>query len=104
MLAVSGSRRSAMLPDVPTVAEAGGPEFESMQWYGVMAPARTPTAIVDKLNRDIVSVLRMPDVKERLFAQGFEVVGNSREEFGRYVKAEIAKWTKVIKQAGLRAD
>ena len=104
MLAVSGSRRSPMLPDVPTVAEAGVPRFESMQWYGVMAPVRTPVWIVDKLNRDIVAVLKLPDVRERLLGQGFEVVGNSREEFGAYIKSEIAKWSKVIKQAGIRAD
>lgn len=104
MLAVSGSRRSPMLPDVPTVAEAGVPGFESMQWYGVMAPVRTPAWIVDKLNRDTVGALKLPEVRERLLGQGFEVVANGREEFGGYIKSEIAKWAKVIKQAGIRAD
>lgn len=104
MLAASGSQRSVMLPDVPTIAEAGVPGFESMQWYGVMAPVRTPAWIVEKLNRDIVGVLKQPDIRERLLAQGFEVIGNSREEFGRYIKLEITKWAKVVKQAGIRAD
>ena len=104
MLAVSGSRRSPMLPDVPTVAEAGVPGFESMQWYGVMAPVRTPAWIVEKLNRDTIAVLKLPEVRDRLLGQGFEVVANSRAEFGAYIKSEIAKWAKVIKQAGIRAD
>lgn len=103
-LAVSGSRRSPIARDLPTVAEAGVPGFESMQWYGVMAPARTPAGILDKLNRDLGVVLRVPEVHKHLLSQGFEVVANSREEFGGFIKAEIAKWAKVIKEAGIRAD
>lgn len=104
VLAVSGSRRSAMAPELPTISEAGVPGFESMQWYGVMAPARTPVAVLDQLNRELAQVLNATDVKERLLGQGFEVVAGSRESFGAFVKAEITKWAKVIKQAGIQAD
>lgn len=104
VLAVSGARRSPVAPELPTVSEAGVPGFESMQWYGVMAPARTPVKILDQLNRDMADVLNRPEVKEPLLGRGFEVVANSRAEFGRFVRTEIAKWAKVIKQAGIRAD
>ncbi|MBI4189531.1 MAG: tripartite tricarboxylate transporter substrate binding protein [Betaproteobacteria bacterium] len=104
VLAVTGSRRSQIVPDLPTVAEAGVPGFESNQWYGVLAPAKTPAWIADKLNRDFITVLKLSELRERLFSQGFEVVANSREEFSRYIREEIAKWAKVIKQAGIRAD
>ncbi|MBI3042638.1 MAG: tripartite tricarboxylate transporter substrate binding protein [Betaproteobacteria bacterium] len=104
VLAVSGARRSPVAPELPTVSEAGVPGFESMQWYGVMAPAKTPARILDKLNRDLVQVLDRPDVRQPLLGRGFEVVANGRAEFGRFVRAEIAKWAKVIKQAGIRAD
>ncbi len=104
VLAVSGSRRSQIVPDLPTVAEAGVPGFESNQWYGVLAPAKTPAWIVNQLNRDIITVLKLPEVRERLSSQGFEVVANSPADFGRYIREEIAKWAKVIKQAGIRAN
>lgn len=104
VLAVSGSRRSQIVPELPTVAEAGVPGFESNQWYGVLAPAMTPAWIVKQLNRDIITVLKLPAVRERLSGQGFEVVANSPEDFGRYIREEIAKWAKVIKQAGIRAN
>jgi tripartite-type tricarboxylate transporter receptor subunit TctC len=104
VLAVSGSRRSTMAPELPTVSEAGVPGFESMQWYGVLAPARTPAVILDRLNRDMVRLLNIPDARDRLLGRGFEVVAGSRKEFGDFIKAEIAKWARVIKQAGIRAD
>ena len=104
VLAVSGSRRSQIVPDLPTVAEAGVPGFESNQWYGVLAPAKTPAWIVNQLNRDIITVLKLPEVRDRLSSQGFEVVANSPADFGRYIREEIAKWAKVIKQAGIRAN
>ncbi len=104
VLAATGSKRSALAPELLTVAEAGVPGFESMQWYGVLAPAKTPVAILEKIRTDMVTTLQLPDVKERLLSQGFEIVGNSREEFGGYIKSEIAKWAKVIKEANIRAD
>ncbi len=103
-LAVAGSQRSQMAPELPSIAEAGLPGFDSIQWYGILAPAKTPSAITSKLNRDTVAVLNLPEVKERLFSQGFEVVASSREEYGAFIRKEIAKWGNVIKQAGIHAD
>jgi tripartite-type tricarboxylate transporter receptor subunit TctC len=103
-IAVTGAQRSAVTPSLPTIAESGVAGFESIQWYGLLAPGRTPTWIVDKLNRDFVAALRAPEVKERLFAQGFEVVGNTRSQFAAFIKSEIAKWAKVVKEAQIRVD
>ena len=103
-IAVTGAKRSAVTPELPTIAESGVPGFESIQWYGLLAPAKTPPWIVEKLNRDFVAVLRSPDVKEKLFAQGFEAVGNSPREFAAFIRNEIAKWAKVVKEAQIRAD
>jgi tripartite-type tricarboxylate transporter receptor subunit TctC len=103
-LAVSGAHRSSVLPEVPTMMEAGVRGYESSTWYGVLAPKATPRAVVMKLNQEIVAILKLPDVKERLLADGAEPVGNTPEEFGAFIKSEIAKWAKVIKAAGLRAE
>jgi tripartite-type tricarboxylate transporter receptor subunit TctC len=103
-LAVSGRRRSPALPEVPTMAEAGVRGYESSTWYGVLAPKATPRGVVMKLNGEIVAILRLPEVKDRLLAEGAEPVGNSPEQFGEFIKSEIAKWGKVIRAAGLRAE
>ncbi len=103
-LAVTGAKRSPIVPELPTIAEAGVPGFDSTQWYGTFAPARTPPAIIEQLHRDHLAVLTNAAVRERLFAQGYEVVANSRAEFAQYIRTEIAKWAKVIKEAGIRAD
>jgi tripartite-type tricarboxylate transporter receptor subunit TctC len=103
-LAVSGTRRSPALPEVPTMLEAGVRGFESSTWYGVLAPKATPRGVVMKLNGEIVAILRLPEVKDRLLAEGAEPVGNSPEQFGEFIKSEIAKWGKVIRAAGLRAE
>ena len=98
-LAVTAAKRSATLPDVPTMAEAGvtGQESETMQ--GVLAPAGTPAEIVDLLNREIVKAMRMPDVQTKCSELGFDIVANSQAEFAGYIKKEIDKWSKVIKDA-----
>lgn len=103
-LAVSTRKRSEAAPGVPTVAETGMPDYEVSGWYGVAAPARTPAAIVRRLNAEIVSQLQRPDVKERLAANGAEVVAGTPEQFASYIQTEIAKWEKIIKAAGIRAD
>lgn len=103
-LAVTGARRSPALPDTPTVSESGVAGFESIQWYGFLAPAKTPAAILDRLQRDFTAALTNPGVKERLLPQGFEVIGSSREEFGKYIRDDIAKWAKVIAAAKIRAE
>ena len=103
-LATTGARRLPALPDIPTAAEAGVAGCETGSWYGVLAPAGTPRAIIDKLNREIVKITQMPDVRERLAAEGAEPAGNSPEEFAAYIKRELARWNKVIKQARIRLE
>lgn len=103
-LAVTTARRSSQLPELPTVAEAGVPGFEAAGWFGFAAPAGTPRDVVMKLNREIVRILALPDVKERLIAQGAEPVGDTPEAFAKFIKAEAAKWGKVIKTLNLKID
>ncbi len=103
-LAVTGAQRSPAVPDIPTIAESGFPGFEADSWYGVLAPAHTPRPIVNRLHDDIVRVLAMPEVKERLNSVGFELVGSSPDEFAAYIKSEIPKWAKIVKISGAKAD
>ena len=98
-LAVASAQRQALLPNVPTMAESGVPDFEVNSWYGVCAPAGTPVALLDKLNADIHSVLRIPEVEQRLTELGMPPAPTSREEFDRFIRAEIARWAQVIKDA-----
>jgi tripartite-type tricarboxylate transporter receptor subunit TctC len=103
-LAVTTAKRSAQLPDLPTVAEAALPGYEAAGWFGFAAPAHTPKDIIDKLNHEIVRILAIPEVKERLIAQGAEPVGDSPEEFAKFIRAEAAKWGKVIKSLNLKIE
>jgi tripartite-type tricarboxylate transporter receptor subunit TctC len=103
-LAVAIPQRSPFMPDVPTVAEQGFPGFESVGWIGLAAPAHTPVAILDKLNAELRKMLRDPAVRERFNQLASTPVGDSREEFGAFIKSEIAKWSKVAKESGARAD
>ncbi len=103
-LAVTGLRRSSAAPDIPTVNESGLPGYEATAWQGVLAPAGTPRDIVVKLNAEIVRILNRPEVKKQLADQGFDTVGSTPEEFGDFIKVEIAKWAKVIKAAGIRVE
>jgi tripartite-type tricarboxylate transporter receptor subunit TctC len=103
-LGVAIPRRSAFLPDVPTVAEQGYPGFESVGWIGLAAPAKTPNAILDKLNAEIRKMLQDPAIKAKFEQLAFEPVGDSRQEFTAFVKSEIAKWTKVAKDSGAKVD
>lgn len=100
-LAVSTAKRSGLVPDLPTVAEAGLKGFEANNWYGLLAPAKTPRNIIDRLNRETVAAMNMPDVKELLFKQGLDVSPSTPEAFGAYIKSETVKWEKVTKAAGL---
>lgn len=98
-LAVAGERRSKLAPDVPTMIEAGLPGFSFFGWYGIVAPAKTPDAIVKRLNQALVRVMKSPDILERVAAMGNEAVGSTPAEFDKFIRDEIPKWGKVIKQA-----
>ena len=104
LLAVSGLQRSHLFPNVPTVAESGYPGFDSVLWHGVMAPAKVPRPIVVQLNQAIAKVLAMQDVQKLLMAEGGTVSPSTPEEFAAFLRTETAKWTKVIKQAGITLD
>jgi tripartite-type tricarboxylate transporter receptor subunit TctC len=103
-IAVASLTRSPLLPDVPTMTEAGLPGFEAVGLATVMAPAGTPPEIVNKISADIAAVLRTPDVREQLTGMGLEVVGNSPAEFSQYVRSESEKWGKVIREAKVKVD
>ena len=103
-IAISSSKRSSLAPDLPTIAEAGFPGFETSTWYGVLAPARTPTAIVKQINADIGQLLRTKEVETQFEQQGAEVAGGTTEEFRALVESEIAKWSKVIKATGIEPN
>jgi tripartite-type tricarboxylate transporter receptor subunit TctC len=103
-LAVTSGKRSVVSPDLPTVAESGLPGFEVINWYGVLAPARTPKSIVDKLNTEIAKIMKMPDVKERLSSVGIEAFSSTPAQFASFIKDETAKWAKVVKFSGARLD
>lgn len=103
-IAVTSAKRAGSLPDVPTVAESGVPGFEVLNWFGIVAPARTPAPVVDRLHAEIVKVLKLPDVREKLAAEGSDIVGSSPREFGAFIAADIAKWAKVVKEAGIKGE
>ena len=103
-LGVAGAARSPALPGVPTIAEAGVPGFDAGTWYPLLAPARTPRAVVETVHRDLVHVLGLPDIRERLTGAGIEIVGSTPQELARHIRNEIPKWARVIKQSGARAD
>jgi len=102
-LGVTTLKRAGMLPDIPTIAEQGLKGFDANNWYGLLAPARTPRAIVQKLNVEVVKVLNTPEIKQYLFSQGLDPAPTTAEEFGAYVKSEIAKWATVVRNAGASA-
>jgi tripartite-type tricarboxylate transporter receptor subunit TctC len=103
-LAVTGSRRSPLFPQLPTVAESGVAGFEITQWYGFFAPAKTPKDIVDKLNKEIVAIMKDPDTAKKFADQGADIVTGSPDDFGKLVQSELAKWSKFIKEAKITAD
>lgn len=104
VLAVASGVRAQAMPDLPTVAEAGLPGFKADVWFGVVAPAGTPSAIVSRLNSEIGKIMRMPDVREQLLPQGIEPVTNTPEEFAALIHTEIAKWSELVKKTGARVD
>jgi tripartite-type tricarboxylate transporter receptor subunit TctC len=103
-LAVTSLRRSSAAPQLPTVAESGYPGFEVTVWFGLLAPARTPAAIVRRLHLETVKALALPDLRAKLADLGLEGIGNSPDEFAAVIKSDIPKWAKVIKDAGIKLD
>jgi len=103
-IAVTTAKRSALLPDVPTISESGLAGFDANNWYGLVVPAKTPRAIIDQLNAEVTKVLAMPDVKTTLFNQGLDPAPGTPEQFGAYIKSERAKWAKVIKESGAKPE
>jgi tripartite-type tricarboxylate transporter receptor subunit TctC len=104
VLAVTGVKRLPSWPEAPPIAEAGVPGFEATSWQGVVAPRGTPKPIINKLHAEIVRALHTPDLQKRLLEEGSEIGGITPEEFTRYIRTEIAKWRKVVKEANLRAE
>jgi tripartite-type tricarboxylate transporter receptor subunit TctC len=103
-LGVSGPRRSPAAPEIPTIAEAGVPGYESTNWYGIAVPARTPRAVVAKLNAEIGRIVMLPDVKAKLLTIGMESETSTPEQFEAFLRNEVAKWSKVIKATGLKVE
>jgi len=103
-IAVTSAKRAAQMPDVPTIAESGYPGFEAITWYGLLAPAGTPVVIIARLNAELNRVLETPDVRERLATEGGEVLGGSPERFASLLKADQAKWGRVVKESGAKVD
>ena len=103
-LAVTGTTRLPLLPEAPTVAEAGLPGYEATAWHGWLAPAGTPVAIVNRLHSEVAAILRLPDIRERLARDGIEAVGSTPEQFAAYLRAEVDKWGKVVRDAGIRLE
>jgi tripartite-type tricarboxylate transporter receptor subunit TctC len=103
-LAVTGANRSAALPDLPTIAESGIPGYEVSAWFAVFGPAGMPRPVVDRLNAEIARALAAPDLRQRLASQGAETLAGSPDEFAAYLKAEIAKWGKVVRAGGIRPE
>lgn len=103
-IGVSGAKRSTVLPDVPTFAESGLAGFEVSSWYGLLAPAKTPRPIIERLQREVQAVLQMPEIREKYVRGGFEPVGNKPDEFAAQIRADLARWQKVVKEANLKMD
>jgi len=103
-LAITSAKRSPVLPDIPTIAEAGVPGYEFSSWYGILAPGTTPPNVVASLNSYIVKAARSPEVTERLTREGAEVIAGTPEQFKAYLRSEMAKWPAVLKSTGIRAD
>jgi tripartite-type tricarboxylate transporter receptor subunit TctC len=103
-LATTGPKRSASFPDVPTIAESGYPGYEATNWYGLVAPAKTPKDIIERVNRDFVRTLNAPDIREQLLSHGEEPTPTTPGELGQFMERELATWGRVVKEAGIQAE
>jgi len=104
VLAVTGKDRSPVLKSVPTLAESGFPGFDMVSWQALVAPAGTPRAVVDRLNAEVAKVLKTPEMKEKMTGLGTDVVANSPEQFAQYLREETAKWSKIVRDAGIKLE
>jgi len=104
MIAISSPRRYSRLPNIPTIAEAGVKGYEAAQWYGVVAPAGTAPAIVNKLAADITAIVAQPDVAERFYSQGIEPVSSTPAQFAAFISASVAKYLKIVKATGVKPE
>ncbi|ADU97812.1 tripartite tricarboxylate transporter substrate binding protein [Alicycliphilus denitrificans] len=104
LLAVTTAQRSKLLPDVPTVAESGLPGYEAMPWLGFVAPAGTPAAAVNRFHAELMEVLKEPEVQDKFRALGLDIIGNTPQQFADFIKRDIVKWAKVVKDSGAKAD
>jgi tripartite-type tricarboxylate transporter receptor subunit TctC len=103
-IGVTSLKRTAVVPDVPTLDEQGLKGFETGSWFGMAAPAATPREIITKLHGEVVRIIRLPEVTERIASEGADFIGNTPEEFTEFVKNEIVKWGKVVKMSGAKVD
>jgi tripartite-type tricarboxylate transporter receptor subunit TctC len=101
-LGVTTRSRIAAMPEIPTISEAALPSYEATQWFGLLAPAGTPQPVIERLHRETVRALRVADVKERFANEGLEPVGNKPDEFAAHIAAELQKWAKIIRAAGIK--
>ena len=103
-IAVTSAKRSALVPELPTISESGLPGFETGAWQGIFAPHATPSAVIRLLNREIATAVHLPELKKQLAMEGGEPIANTPEEFAVWLRAEIAKWAKVVKAANIRVE
>jgi tripartite-type tricarboxylate transporter receptor subunit TctC len=104
VLGVGSVKRMAALPDVPTISEAGVPGYEATNWWGIVAPAGTPAPIIDRLHKELSIIVTSAETKKRFESEGAEALQMSAEEFGRYIAAETTKWSRVVKDAGIKPE
>jgi tripartite-type tricarboxylate transporter receptor subunit TctC len=103
-LAVSSAKRHPLLPDVPTIQEAGVKDFETVAWFGILAPAGTPRSVITRLNAEVLKALKLPDVEKRLIDSGSDIIGNSPEQADQFLRAELDKWSKVVRAANVKPN
>ena len=103
-LAVTSAKRSAFTPEYPSIAEAGLPGYETTAWYGIIAPAKTPRAVITRFNNEVIRAADHPDSKAGFANQSFENITGTPEQFGTFIKDELVKWSRVVKEAGMRID
>jgi tripartite-type tricarboxylate transporter receptor subunit TctC len=103
-LGVGGGKRNPVLPDVPTVAEAGVPTYEAVNWWGLVAPAGTPASIIERLHKAVQEVQTSPEVQKQFASEGAEIVRTSPAEFGAFMAKEMTKWERVVKEGGIKAE